>query len=108
MCRDGHVQIGHNDSEHELCPLCRCRSALAAISEAVALAEERTAKDGFDHGTSHVAQEVALAVTEERERCAKVFERWASTIMHGDEKHRQWLLEEALKCASAIRSQGQT
>jgi hypothetical protein len=23
MCRDGHEQIGHNDSEHEMCPLCR-------------------------------------------------------------------------------------
>lgn len=23
MCRDGHQQIGHNDSEHERCPLCR-------------------------------------------------------------------------------------
>ena len=23
MCRDGHQQIGHNDSEHEMCPLCR-------------------------------------------------------------------------------------
>jgi hypothetical protein len=22
MCRDEHVQIGHNDSEHERCPLC--------------------------------------------------------------------------------------
>lgn len=23
MCRDGHQQIGHSDSEHEMCPLCR-------------------------------------------------------------------------------------
>jgi len=23
MCRDEHIEIGHNDSEHELCPLCR-------------------------------------------------------------------------------------
>lgn len=22
MCRDGHVQIGHSDSENEMCPLC--------------------------------------------------------------------------------------
>ena len=28
MCRDGHVQIGHNDSSSELCPLCRVQSAL--------------------------------------------------------------------------------
>lgn len=23
MCRDGHVEIGHNDSSDEHCPLCR-------------------------------------------------------------------------------------
>lgn len=23
MCRDGHQQIGHSDSENEMCPLCR-------------------------------------------------------------------------------------
>lgn len=23
MCRDDHIQIGHKDSEHEMCPLCR-------------------------------------------------------------------------------------
>lgn len=23
MCRDDHIQIGHSDSEHEMCPLCR-------------------------------------------------------------------------------------
>jgi len=23
MCRDGHTEIGHRDSEHEQCPLCR-------------------------------------------------------------------------------------
>jgi hypothetical protein len=26
MCRDDHVEIGHKDSEHELCPFCRLRS----------------------------------------------------------------------------------
>lgn len=23
LCRDGHQEIGHRDSEHELCPMCR-------------------------------------------------------------------------------------
>src|SRR5262245_7030366 len=23
MCRDEHIETGHNDSEHEMCPLCR-------------------------------------------------------------------------------------
>lgn len=32
-CRDGHVQIGHNDSEHEQCPLCRALNALLKIKE---------------------------------------------------------------------------
>jgi hypothetical protein len=26
MCRDEHVQIGHNDSEHEMCPVCRAKA----------------------------------------------------------------------------------
>ena len=26
MCRDGHERIGHSDSEHEMCPLCRARA----------------------------------------------------------------------------------
>lgn len=30
MCRDGHVMIGHNDSEHEQCPLCRARDTVRA------------------------------------------------------------------------------
>lgn len=28
MCRDEHQQIGHNDSEHERCPLCRANDNL--------------------------------------------------------------------------------
>lgn len=33
MCRDGHQEIGHRDSEHEMCPLCR---ALADRDELLA------------------------------------------------------------------------
>lgn len=33
MCRDGHVQIGHNDSEHEQCPLCRAQAALVRSAD---------------------------------------------------------------------------
>jgi hypothetical protein len=29
MCRDGHPEIGHADSEHEQCPLCRTLAELA-------------------------------------------------------------------------------
>lgn len=28
MCRDGHTEIGHSDSEHERCPLCRAQDLL--------------------------------------------------------------------------------
>ena len=35
-CRDGHEEIGHSDSEHEQCPLCRANSDLA---EAMTLLE---------------------------------------------------------------------
>ncbi len=35
MCRDGHEEIGHNDSEHEMCPLCRAiaDTRIAVIAE---------------------------------------------------------------------------
>ena len=33
MCRDGHLQIGHNDSTDELCPMCHAVSALNHIAE---------------------------------------------------------------------------
>lgn len=31
MCRMDHLQIGHSDSEHERCPLCRALDALSYI-----------------------------------------------------------------------------
>lgn len=31
MCRDEHVEIGHSDSEHEMCPLCLALSQLARL-----------------------------------------------------------------------------
>lgn len=31
MCRDGHVEIGHADSEHEMCPLCLANSRIAFL-----------------------------------------------------------------------------
>jgi hypothetical protein len=33
MCRDGHVQIGHNDSEYEMCQLCRTRTLLQRVMD---------------------------------------------------------------------------
>lgn len=34
FCRDGHVQIGHNESrDNELCPMCHAVSALEAIKD---------------------------------------------------------------------------
>lgn len=29
MCRDEHVEIGHSDSESEMCPMCTVLAALA-------------------------------------------------------------------------------
>lgn len=33
MCCDEHVQIGHDDSDHERCPLCRAIGALQFIAD---------------------------------------------------------------------------
>lgn len=36
MCRDGHVEIGHADSENERCPLCRVLDAANEMEQALA------------------------------------------------------------------------
>ncbi len=33
MCRDGHPEIGHSDSEHEQCPLCRLNAEIEKLRE---------------------------------------------------------------------------
>ena len=33
MCRDGHQQIGHLDSEHEKCPLCRAAAEIDRLTQ---------------------------------------------------------------------------
>lgn len=35
MCRDEHQQIGHADSSHEMCPLCRANSQLSTLQQDV-------------------------------------------------------------------------
>ena len=35
MCRDVHVQIGHSDSEHEMCPLCRANAKAEHLRDGV-------------------------------------------------------------------------
>jgi hypothetical protein len=48
MCRDEHIQIGHNDSEHERCPLCRALdravSAERAMQEMMEVARQADAE----------------------------------------------------------------
>jgi hypothetical protein len=43
MCRDEHVEIGHNDSESEMCPLCRAISRRDAERERCAKIADRIA-----------------------------------------------------------------
>ena len=35
MCRDEHEQIGHRDSEHEMCPVCRALGRVTRLAEAL-------------------------------------------------------------------------
>lgn len=35
MCRDDHAEIGHSDSEHERCPLCRALGRVDRLEEAL-------------------------------------------------------------------------
>lgn len=39
MCRDEHQQIGHSDSEHERCPLCRANDEIEYLKERLAATE---------------------------------------------------------------------
>lgn len=39
MCRMDHEQIGHNDSEHEQCPLCRAQDERDVLSTELAEAK---------------------------------------------------------------------
>jgi hypothetical protein len=36
MCRDGHAEIGHSDSESEMCPLCVSNAKLAEAEREIA------------------------------------------------------------------------
>jgi hypothetical protein len=40
MCRDDHIEIGHSDSEHEQCPLCRLIGALEVAREFIDSSDE--------------------------------------------------------------------
>lgn len=44
MCRMDHVQIGHNESEHEECPLCRANSECQEQSRLLGMSGERELK----------------------------------------------------------------
>lgn len=35
MCRDGHVEIGHNDSSSEMCPLCRAKNEIEELKDEI-------------------------------------------------------------------------
>lgn len=64
MCRDGHQQIGHSDSEHEQCPLCRAFGALDAIWEIVhtpsSKTRHRTAQDHFHTDFDNIRKLIAV------------------------------------------------
>lgn len=47
MCRMGHPPIGHSESEHEECPLCR---AISIADEAIAFADAHYPKKAEELG----------------------------------------------------------
>lgn len=44
MCCSDHIQIGHTDSEHEQCPLCRAIGALEMAREHIESVDTRSAQ----------------------------------------------------------------
>lgn len=52
-CRQDHEIIGHNDSEHERCPLCRCQDDRDALAAELAVTEklyEEMVDAAYDRG----------------------------------------------------------
>lgn len=78
MCRDGHVQIGHSDSESEICPLCGALEALRYFAALKDCDEDkdkcqgdsgpycRTHRDAYLHEEEIAAARAAIAKAEGR------------------------------------------
>lgn len=59
MCRDGHVIIGHNNSEHEMCPLCSVLSILRSLVDVIDVHYQRDFFTALEHARTMIAQERA-------------------------------------------------
>ena len=60
ICRDNHVQIGHNDSDHEQCPVCRERNR--ADHAEVQLAAERQARETLEQAAKALVVKLDAAI----------------------------------------------
>ena len=71
MCRDGHIEIGHADSEHERCPLCRVidhgTMLVIALDRIITLSDERIGDIPEGPLYDCLAQIMAMALTAKRE-----------------------------------------
>lgn len=92
MCQDEHIQIGHADSEHEMCPLCR------EIAKSEVLRDELTASEA-DRDS---AEEDCLALLSEFDEAQETRDAaWRQAIEEagyappvGPEDVGTWLLKE--------------
>jgi hypothetical protein len=55
MCRDDHIQIWHNDGEHEQCPLCLANYEIERLNDLLAASERLR-----DHATKELGKDSLL------------------------------------------------
>jgi xanthine/CO dehydrogenase XdhC/CoxF family maturation factor len=70
MCRDGHVEIGHRDSESEQCPVCVLLTVVDDLAHASAAAADRMSQDGNKRSGTYLGGcvQVARSVASEIQR----------------------------------------
>ncbi len=118
MCRDDHPQVGHNDSEHECCPVCRERDRADRAESN--LAAERQARETLEHNHVAAYSEAMVALQAEsqaRVRLGQTIEelatRWCDNagrlpLLDRDSRyehdHRDTLVQMWQHCALELRA----
>jgi len=103
MCRDGHTEIRHSDSEHEMCPLCRALGELDNARERIAEAETLTTS--WREKAEHLQRHYNL-LESQRESMRKLSGELvgfieAHELAHSHEIARRAILESAQKAGIA-------
>src|SRR3990167_85256 len=100
MCRDGHTEIGHNDSSSEMCPLCDLRAQLAQREQ-----ERETLRGAFEseHGDRMVLLLHVRDMEAERDAARAALSTVAAAILPDETKRATWDAAAPASLATAHR-----